>query len=97
VELSYLWFRSDAVLITQIVEKAYQQTKNFDKLSFLYLTTGSTEKLSKMQNIANARGDPMSRFHNALYAGDVEGRIEVLRDVGMCECLVLMTSPSSRS
>jgi len=36
-----------------------------------------------MQNIANARGDPMSRFHNALYAGDVEGRIEVLRDVGM--------------
>lgn len=36
-----------------------------------------------MQNIANARGDPMSRFHNALYAGDVKGRIDVLRDVGM--------------
>jgi coatomer protein complex subunit alpha (xenin) len=73
----------------QIVEKAYQQTKNFDKLSFLYLATGSTEKLSKMQNIANARGDPMSRFHNALYAGDIEGRIEVLRDVGMCKpCLL---------
>lgn len=27
----------------------------------------------------------MSRFHNALYAGDVLGRIAVLRDVGMCE------------
>lgn len=67
----------------KIVEKAYQQTKNFDKLSFLYLATGSTDKLSKMQSIANARGDPMSRFHNALYAGDVRGRIEVLRDVGM--------------
>ncbi|KAK0449697.1 coatomer WD associated region-domain-containing protein [Desarmillaria tabescens] len=53
----------------KIVEKAYQQTKNFDKLSFLYLATG--------------RGDPMSRFHNALYAGDVSGRIAVLRDVGM--------------
>ncbi|KAG1902148.1 coatomer WD associated region-domain-containing protein [Suillus fuscotomentosus] len=67
----------------KIVEKAYQQTKNFDRLSFLYLATGSTEKLSKMQKIADARGDPMSRFHNALYAGDVLGRITVLRDVGL--------------
>ena len=69
----------------QIVEKCYQQTKNFDKLSFLYLATGSTEKLSKMQKIADARGNPMSRFHNALYANDVEARIAVLRDVGLCE------------
>ncbi|KAF9448057.1 coatomer subunit alpha-2 [Macrolepiota fuliginosa MF-IS2] len=67
----------------KVVEKAYQQTKNFDKLSFLYLATGSTDKLSKMQKIADARGDPMSRFHNALYAGDVAGRIAVLRDVGL--------------
>ncbi|KAF5310809.1 hypothetical protein D9619_008047 [Psilocybe cf. subviscida] len=67
----------------KVVEKAYQQTKNFDKLSFLYLATGSTDKLSKMQKIADARGDPMSRFHNALYAGDIQGRISVLRDVGM--------------
>lgn len=70
---------------TQIVEKAYQQTKNFDRLSFLYLTTGSTDKLSKMQKIADARGDPMSRFHNALFAGDVAGRIAILREVGMCK------------
>ncbi|KAJ6495248.1 coatomer WD associated region-domain-containing protein [Mycena sanguinolenta] len=67
----------------KIVEKAYQQTKNFDKLSFLYLTTGSTDKLSKMQKIADARGDPMSRFHNALYAGDILGRVSVMRDVGL--------------
>ncbi|EIM89149.1 coatomer subunit alpha-2 [Stereum hirsutum FP-91666 SS1] len=67
----------------KIVEKAYQQTKNFDRLSFLYLTTGSTDKLSKMQKIADARGDPMSRFHNALFAGDVAGRIAILREVGM--------------
>ncbi|KAL4254742.1 Coatomer subunit alpha [Abortiporus biennis] len=67
----------------KIVEKAYQQTKNFDRLSFLYLATGSTDKLSKMQKIADARGDPMSRFHNALYAGDILGRISVLRDVGL--------------
>ena len=69
--------------LLQIVEKAYQQTKKFDKLSFLYLATGSTDKLSKMQKIADARGDPMSRYHNAIYAGDVKGRISVLRDVGL--------------
>ena len=50
----------------------------------MYLATGSTDKLIKMQKIADARGDPMSRFHNALYAGDVLGRIAVLKDVGMC-------------
>lgn len=69
----------------KIVEKAYQKTKNFDKLSFLYLATGSSDKLAKMYKIAQSRGDPMSRFHNALYAGDVENRVAVLRDVGMCE------------
>ena len=36
-----------------------------------------------MQKIAEARGDPMSRFHNALYAGDVRSRITVLREVGL--------------
>jgi coatomer subunit alpha len=77
------------------VEKAYQQTKNFDRLSFLYLATGSTDKLSKMQKIADSRGDPMSRFHNALYAGDILGRIAVLRDVGMCELHFLARLMSS--
>ncbi|EGN92902.1 hypothetical protein SERLA73DRAFT_65083 [Serpula lacrymans var. lacrymans S7.3] len=83
------WDRLAQQALTQgnhaIVEKAYQQTKNFDRLSFLYLATGSTDKLSKMQKIADARGDPMSKFHNALYAGDVHGRVTVLRDVGLCE------------
>lgn len=55
------------------------------------MATGSTDKLTKMQKIADARGDPMSRFHNALYAGDVLGRIAVLKDVGMCEYSLLFT------
>lgn len=67
----------------KIVEKAYQQTKNFDRLSFLYLATGSKEKLTKMQKIAEARGDPMSRFHNALFTNDIPARIAVLRDTGL--------------
>jgi hypothetical protein len=69
----------------QIVEKAYQRTKNFDKLSFLYLATGSLDKLAKMQKIAESRGDPMSKFHNTLYTGDVEARITILRSVGLRE------------
>ena len=51
----------------------------------MYLATGSSGKLSKMPKIAQSRGDPVSRFHNALYAGDVASRITVLRDVRMRE------------
>lgn len=35
----------------QIVEMCYQRTKNFDRLSFLYLITGNLEKLRKMMKI----------------------------------------------
>lgn len=38
-----------------------------------------------MQKIAEARGDPMSRFHNALFTNDIPARIAVLRDVGLCK------------
>lgn len=37
----------------QIVEMAYQQTKNFDQLAFLYLITGNLEKLRKMMKIGS--------------------------------------------
>lgn len=33
---------------------AYQRTKNFDRLSFLYLITGNMEKLKKMIKIGNS-------------------------------------------
>ncbi|KAM0749301.1 coatomer protein complex, subunit alpha [Meredithblackwellia eburnea MCA 4105] len=67
----------------KIVEIAYQRTKNFDRLSFLYLITGNPEKLGKMAKIAEMRNDQMSRFHNALYLGNVEARVNVLREVGL--------------
>ena len=44
----------------QIVEKCYQRTKNFDKLSFLYLLTGNLEKLRKMMKI----GKPVLYYAN---------------------------------
>ncbi|KAG0142374.1 hypothetical protein CROQUDRAFT_135608 [Cronartium quercuum f. sp. fusiforme G11] len=67
----------------KIVEIAYQRTKAFDRLSFLYLITANTEKLGKMAKIAEMRADPMSKFHNALYSGAVQTRIAVLKDVGL--------------
>jgi coatomer protein complex subunit alpha (xenin) len=64
------------------VEYAYQKTKNFERLSFLYLITGNTEKLSKMLKIAEMRSDVMGRFHNALYLGDVQERIRIFEESG---------------
>jgi coatomer protein complex subunit alpha (xenin) len=62
-----------------VVEMAYQRTKNFEKLSFLYVITGNTEKLRKMMKIAEVRHDAHGQFHNALYLGDVEERVAVLQ------------------
>ena len=64
---------------------AYQRTHSFENLSFLYLITGSTEKLRKMMKIAEMRNDEMSRFHNALYLGDAETRLKVLEGSGQRE------------
>lgn len=66
----------------QIVETCFQKTRSFDKLSFLYLVTGNTQRLAMMQTIATKRGDQMSRFQNSLYLGDVAGRVAVLRETG---------------
>ncbi len=61
---------------------AYQRTKNFEGLSFLYLITGNVDKLKKMLKISEIRGDVMSRFHNALYLGDVGERVKMLEEAG---------------
>lgn len=67
----------------QIVEMAYQKQRNFDKLSFLYLSTGDEEKLARMAKIAEHRGDFTSRFQNAVYRGDVEDRIQMFKEVDL--------------
>ncbi|CAD5111121.1 DgyrCDS461 [Dimorphilus gyrociliatus] len=63
-----------------IVEMAYQRTKSFDKLSFLYLITGNLEKLRKMTKIAEIRKDRSAQFQNALLLGDVQERFKVLME-----------------
>eukprot|EP00741_Cyanophora_paradoxa_P009442 tig00000144_g9146.t1 len=65
-----------------VVEMCYQRTKNFERLSFLYLITGNVDKLRKMLKIAEMRGDVMGRFQNALYIGDVAERLAVLEQAG---------------
>ena len=67
----------------QTVEMTYQKQRHFDKLSFLYLSTGDSEKLGRMAKIAEHRGDFTSRFQNAIYRGDVEDRIQMFKEVDL--------------
>ncbi|KAK8490280.1 hypothetical protein V6N11_048206 [Hibiscus sabdariffa] len=80
------WYRLGVEALRQgnagIVEYAYQRTKNFERLSFLYLVTGNLEKLSKMLKIAEVKNDVMGQFHNALYLGDVRERVKILENAG---------------
>lgn len=64
----------------QTVEMAYQKLRQFDKLSFLYLCTGNAEKLTRMEKIAEHRGDFSARFQNGVYLGDVDSRIRTFKD-----------------
>uniref|UniRef100_A0A1I8HK72 Coatomer subunit alpha n=1 Tax=Macrostomum lignano TaxID=282301 RepID=A0A1I8HK72_9PLAT len=66
----------------QMVEMAYQRTKNFDKLAFLYLISGQLDKLRKMMRIAEIRKDTSGHFQMALLLGDVSERVRVLRTCG---------------
>ncbi|KAI9180850.1 hypothetical protein LWI28_008710 [Acer negundo] len=80
------WYRLGVEALRQgnagIVEYAYQRTKNFERLSFLYLITGNNEKLAKMLKIAEVKNDVMGQFHNALYLGDVQERVKILENAG---------------
>lgn len=80
------WYRLGVEALRQgnadIVEYAYQKTKNFERLSFLYLITGNMEKLYKMLKIAEVKNNVMGQFHNALYLGDIQERVKILEAVG---------------
>lgn len=65
-----------------VFELCLQRTKDLDRLALLYVITGNFEKLSKVGKIAESRGNLAARFQIAMYLGDVEGRISVLRDCG---------------
>lgn len=75
----------------QIVEMCYQRTKNFDKLSFLYLITGNLDKLRKMMKIAEVRKDVNGQFQTALLLGDANERVKILENCGQ-KTLAYMTA-----
>merc|ERR1711970_562727 len=74
-----------------VVEYCYQQTKNYDKLSFLYLITGNLAKLRRMMKINEIRKDYEGWYTSALYLGDVQERIRVLKACGKTS-LALLTA-----
>ena len=67
----------------------YQRTKNFDKLSFLYLITGNLDKLRKMIKIAEIRKDISGQYQGALFLGNVNERIKILRVSHLTICLLI--------
>lgn len=77
-----------------IVEMAYQKLRQFDKLSFLYLSTGDEAKLTRMAKIAEHRGDFTARFQNALYLGDIQDRIQMFKEIDLYP-LAYMTAKSN--
>ncbi|PNH46506.1 hypothetical protein VD0004_g1599 [Verticillium dahliae] len=93
-----LWTRLSTEALShgnhQIVEMCYQKLKQFDKLSFLYLSTGDHSKLARMAKIAEHRGDFTSRFQNALYLGEVEDRIQMFKEIDLSNW---PTKPTSQS
>ncbi|CAO2209539.1 unnamed protein product [Urochloa humidicola] len=80
------WYRLGIEALRQgnvgIVEYAYQRTKNFERLAFLYLITGYLDKVGFMCKIAGQNNNLMGQFHNALYLGDAKKRVEILENAG---------------
>ncbi|KAF8776231.1 hypothetical protein HU200_003734 [Digitaria exilis] len=61
------WYRLGIEALRQgnvgIVEYAYQRTKNFERLAFLYLITGYLDKVGFMCKIAGQNNNLMGQFH----------------------------------
>lgn len=67
---------------TKLVELVYQNGKQFDKLSFLYLLSGDGAKLSKMEAIAENRRDISSLILNTFYNNSIHKRASVFAQAG---------------
>ncbi|KAI5853726.1 coatomer WD associated region-domain-containing protein [Tricharina praecox] len=82
-----LWMRLGTEALNQgnhqVVEMSYQKLRSFDKLSFLYLVTGDSEKLNRMAKIAEHRNDYTARLTNSVYLGDVETRIQMFKEIDL--------------
>lgn len=57
-------------------------TRQFDKLNFFYSTTGSLNKLNKMQVVAQKVNDPMLRYNQATLTANVTEKVKILAENG---------------
>uniref|UniRef100_A0A0E0D5J6 Uncharacterized protein n=1 Tax=Oryza meridionalis TaxID=40149 RepID=A0A0E0D5J6_9ORYZ len=85
------WYRLGIEALRQgnvgIVEYAYQRTKNFERLAFLYLITGYMDKVGFMCKIAGQNNNLMGQFHNALYLDRLKAAYKATTDGKFPEAL----------
>ncbi|SMN19888.1 similar to Saccharomyces cerevisiae YDL145C COP1 Alpha subunit of COPI vesicle coatomer complex, which surrounds transport vesicles in the early secretory pathway [Maudiozyma saulgeensis] len=67
---------------TTMSEMIYQTQNAFDRLSFLYLLTGDNGKLSKMEAIAENRGDMKGMILNSIYNNSPSTRANTFSEGG---------------
>ncbi|KAJ6249225.1 coatomer subunit alpha [Anaeramoeba flamelloides] len=75
-----------------MVEKCYQRSKDFGKLSFLYLVSGNTENLNKIYKICQKKNLPNLIFQNSLFLNSIEERIEMLIQNGRTSLAFLLAN-----
>ncbi|KAH6560191.1 hypothetical protein BASA60_000390 [Batrachochytrium salamandrivorans] len=63
------------------MSKVIEKEEYWNKLGIEALGQGN-HQLKKMLKIAELRNDTMSRYHNALFLGDVEDQVHTLKDIG---------------
>lgn len=74
----------------EITEKCYQIIRSLDKLNFFYASTGSINKIRKMQAVAQSINDHTLRFNTAIFSGDIHERVKVLAETGQSKCQIIM-------
>lgn len=81
----------------EVVERAFQRLQLFDKLSFLYLSKGDSERLNKMTVIAEAQLNPSSVLQNTIYTNDVDARINALAKGGLVSLAYTLAVTTGRN
>ncbi|KAK2195378.1 bifunctional Coatomer [Babesia duncani] len=84
---TWLTFGDSALAQGNVVyaELGFQKAKEFSKLSLLYLVTGNTTKLKKMQNISKFCNNVTGTIQHCMYLGDMETLAETLKENGCPE------------
>eukprot|EP01053_Blabericola_migrator_P006350 Blabericola_migrator_1__6349@NODE_31_length_18777_cov_137_037787_g27_i0_p2_GENE_NODE_31_length_18777_cov_137_037787_g27_i0NODE_31_length_18777_cov_137_037787_g27_i0_p2_ORF_typecomplete_len1323_score243_90Coatomer_WDAD/PF04053_14/40Coatomer_WDAD/PF04053_14/1_4e02Coatomer_WDAD/PF04053_14/2_9e85COPI_C/PF06957_11/2_3e54WD40/PF00400_32/5_7WD40/PF00400_32/7_3e07WD40/PF00400_32/1_3e09WD40/PF00400_32/3_2e10WD40/PF00400_32/3_7e08WD40/PF00400_32/1_1e09WD40/PF00400_32/3_9e03WD40/PF00400_32/4_4e02ANAPC4_WD4 len=61
-----------------VAEKAFQKSRNYERLIHLYSITGNDAKLNKLAELIKSLGDYATPFHISLLTGNLDLRIDLL-------------------